>query len=358
MLLLSRLFLAYGLILAVNSINCVEATVPYKYHRKDRILLERRSVEPILPKDLRLMLTEKLAGTKSNDLYTAKGLYATDKPAFLKCIKDKNLFETEIKAFTALNALKNKLTPKNALMANHVVELYEKFETENGYKCMVLSSFRKSVDLYNHLRIMDTAKVRQLKSIFFQILSGKLLRGVAFMHEAHVAHRDLKLEIDIIVNAEPIQAEVIEIKVIDFDNSIVFTGDEKRSAICMVGLCPPEFYNPTAPMEMRLLDSWGLGSSLYRVFMQIPPYGIDKQRMVMTLWPADKLKERMLYVYNNKKHTCTPLDILKWAENDIEKEALAMFPQLLSDLLAISLERRKAPKDLLDSLAPISQSSI
>ncbi|KAI8056709.1 kinase-like domain-containing protein [Syncephalis plumigaleata] len=325
---LYKLIIFYG-ILTVNVALNEAASIRHDVQKVPSRVLRRSpfSNPPALNDGGRLSRIGKWSNKKSGELYTTTAYY-DGQPAYIKCIRDLNLYGAEKKAFDVFDKVMADPRNKHISLAKYVVRRYEEI-TAGDYRCVVMSSFEEVQELNAYLIPLDTRKATQVQQIFTQILAG-----VTFMHNSGIIHHDLKLE------SKSIQCP--KIMIIDFDRSTYAADTMKRPDTCILGLCPPEYYDSNKEMNMHLLDTWGIGASLYRVFSYgLPPYDYGKNARGF-----NTRRSAMLNVLQRQQNTCDMSIIDKWPETDIERMAVSKLPGLLQRMLAVPVNDRPTPEAL------------
>lgn len=160
---------------------------------------------------------------------------------FILKIKEKskiNFFEEDI--FAILN--KNK---------NNNIATFISLLTDNDYYYFIY----EYVEGYNLLEYIK--KYGQLNEIDIKSIMKQIVNGIEFLHQNNILHCDMKLE-NIIINDKK------EIKIIDFDLSIVCDNDEgyiSNNVFGTLQYIAPESYDLC--IYSKKTDVWQLGVILY-----------------------------------------------------------------------------------------------
>ncbi|OMH85031.1 Nitrogen permease reactivator protein [Zancudomyces culisetae] len=122
-------------------------------------------------------------------------------------------------------------------------------------------------DLFKFVAIGDLALDESL------CLFKQLCRGVEYIHNLGIAHRDLKLE-NVLLSEEGI------VKLIDFGCATVFKAPFQKQPNKVLGIygsdpyIAPEVFNKTVPYNAEASDNWSIGIIYLCMFMLKFPWKI------------------------------------------------------------------------------------
>jgi len=258
--------------------------------------------------DINKVIYEK----ENKGIYIIKS-YKTDKKYILKIKENKktNYFEEDIYNILSKNFHKN-------------VTRFISFTEEYGYFYSIYE-YADGCNLLEYIKLKGDLLESEIRNILKQIVSA-----LSFLHNHSILHCDLKLE-NIIINTAS------EIKIIDFDLSIVCDNDEgfiSNSIFGTLKYIAPESYDLS--IYSKKTDIWQLGVLLYI--------------MITRKFPHDN----EISLVNSYSNLCRQ-NVFKHIDLNIPKEViikknfdLSLY-NLLEKMLSFDEKNRWEVSDIMDS---------
>ncbi|RKP09906.1 kinase-like domain-containing protein [Thamnocephalis sphaerospora] len=227
---------------------------------------------------------------------TAKGTYR-GKPAFLKCTKNKALFENECFALLTIQSG----NPKEFNMDNNVkssfASILSAVQPRPSKYCMVFG-WLDGVGLHDYVRELEPYQKEELLPVIFL----QVIKALQYMHALKLVHGDIKP--DNIIITQPTPNGPPKAVLIDFDMSQKVERTRAHAVGGTPGYMPPEDYLEI-PTDQYKRDSWMLGATIYEGYTNMPPYGVDYDEASGKYieWTDKELRDEMRSISSADKNT-------------------------------------------------------
>lgn len=206
--------------------------------------------------DLNVVLVEKIAFGAIGSIYSG---FLNGDPCVIKITPHTRLYEQELKI---LKLIRDNDCPHSVLLLN------DSFRQENELYIEWLRRDEGWMDLYDFTCMyeFDDRLDEFVPMKMFHKLTRLLLMSVRELHSIGIAHLDLKLE-NIMIQV--VEFQIINLKLIDFNLSIVVCGGGKKLPISgTLEFIPLEMYEQRHTVaDPFKVDIWAAGLVLMEVFM-------------------------------------------------------------------------------------------
>eukprot|EP01129_Flabellula_baltica_P016157 TRINITY_DN847_c0_g1_i2.p2 TRINITY_DN847_c0_g1~~TRINITY_DN847_c0_g1_i2.p2 ORF type:complete len:400 (-),score=83.14 TRINITY_DN847_c0_g1_i2:1814-3013(-) len=160
------------------------------------------------------------------------------------------------------------------LKSPYIIELFETFyEEEYVYMVQELAPYGELFDFVADKQFLSEVDAA---SVIMQIL-----KGIKYLHNRGIAHRDLKLENILVTSIEP-----LTVKIIDFGLSKNFSTEILQTACGTPEYVAPEVLM-SAPYDQSA-DIWSIGVITFMILSGKPPfYGADNHEIFTRILRVD-----------------------------------------------------------------------
>lgn len=191
------------------------------------------------------------------------------------------------------NEIKDEIEILKGLDHPNILKILEFYNTPQSY--YIITDYCQNGELFyqREKRFSET----QLAVIFRQIFSG-----LAYLHENHIVHRDLKLENILITDIEKsikTNEELYSIKIIDFGTAKLFDKNHKQR--CVVG---SSYYIAPEVLSHEYnekCDMWSAGVILYMLVTGLAPFNGPDDAEIL-----EKIKEGVFDKSNERYQNASP----------------------------------------------------
>eukprot|EP00930_Biecheleria_cincta_P021693 TRINITY_DN1599_c0_g1_i1.p1 TRINITY_DN1599_c0_g1~~TRINITY_DN1599_c0_g1_i1.p1 ORF type:complete len:725 (-),score=184.02 TRINITY_DN1599_c0_g1_i1:53-2227(-) len=177
----------------------------------------------------------------------------------------------KVRRKSQLLMIKNELATLKMLDNPYIVKIYEHFE-DDKYLYIVMEHCA-GMELFD--RLLQVGHFTENQSA---LMMQQIFRGVYYMHNQHVVHRDLKIENFMLANPGPVEANIV--KIIDFGFARQFYDGQVMHTKCGA----PYYVSPQllAGKYTQATDMWTLGVIMYILLCGYPPFFGDSDAEILS----------------------------------------------------------------------------
>ncbi|KAI9596185.1 kinase-like domain-containing protein [Syncephalis fuscata] len=264
-----------------------------------------------------------------------------ERPVILKCLNNIIHVKREQAVFEALDKAMG-AAGRNPDGQDYIAKLEKGFKVDGGYCFATANAGSKNILDYS------TQLTAEEKSKILPALFDQVARGLAYLHRSHIAHSDITPR-NIIIGQD--KAGKPKATIIDFDASRLLTvKDGKVEKLTMedgaMNYMPPEAFQIKTPIDIRKVDTWGLGATLYHVAMSKIPFDYRNPKIPSKLEQASRAEKELQQQMQRMLNT----NILALTFYNTGLNAVAMSNPLVKHirlLMLIDREKRLIPEDYL-----------
>ncbi|RKP08275.1 kinase-like domain-containing protein [Thamnocephalis sphaerospora] len=233
-----------------------------------------------------------------------------EKPGFMKCTANKELFGVEVRALQALRGGQPERYNLPVSAKSAFVGMLHAAQVSKGFFCIILNRI-EGVRLAQFAKRLTPAERDQLlPGVFAQLIDALDTIALAYMHRLGWVHGDIKSN-NVIISRDA--DDTPKATIIDFDMSQRVGTNLMYSSGGTFGYQAPEDFLG-APVDQYKRDSWMLGATIYSSLAGTPPYGFMRNKKPKGVFKLSSLAmaQKMLRVYHTSVNSYRPV---KKAEN-------------------------------------------
>ncbi|KAI8057209.1 hypothetical protein BDF22DRAFT_731714 [Syncephalis plumigaleata] len=187
-------------------------------------------------------------------------------PVLLRCTVREDYFYNEQQAYTLLNKHRNTALALPVTSDQYFGRIRHVIEWNDEYGCLMISHDSNAIPVK---QFIDTVKPED-KSKHLSIITSQLIEGLIFIQSKGLVHGSINLDSIFIVPGN--KATPLHVLFTNFAQSLSETTSDGTNIEFTI-YSPPETYINGLNYDLRLHDSWALGTVLFILVTNRFPYG-------------------------------------------------------------------------------------